>query len=262
MTRQRRKISNSKVYHVIVKGIDDQDIFYDDQDRRYFLKQILNLKKEINYDVYSYCLMTNHIHMVIKSEAKVLSKIMQSLMIRYVYYFNSRYERSGPLVQNRFKSKCVENQKYFLEVCRYIHRNPEKAGMAKTQNYKWSSYQEYLGKEKIINKKVLLHYFNNDISEFVKYTTNLTVEDIENLYDYAEYEIRNRLLDEEVIQIIMKKFEIFDVKDVVIFFKNKNRKELEKALQVIKNIKGTNKSQVARILRINRRFLSDVWDRA
>ena len=59
----------------------------------------------------------------------------------------------------------------------------------------------------------------------------------------------------------MKKFEIFDVKDVVIFFKNKNRKELEKALQVIKNIKGTNKSQVARILRINRRFLSDVWDR-
>ena len=262
MTRQRRKISNSKVYHVIVKGIDDQDIFYDDQDRRYFLKQILNLKKEINYDVYSYCLMTNHIHMVIKSEAKFLSKIMQSLMIRYVYYFNSRYERSGTLVQNRFKSKCVENQKYFLEVCRYIHRNPEKAGMAKTQNYKWSSYQEYLGKEKIINKKVLLHYFNNDISEFVKYTTNLTVEDIENLYDYAEYEIRNRLLDEEVIQIIMKKFEIFDVKDVVIFFKNKNRKELEKALQVIKNIKGTNKSQVARILRINRKFVSDVWDRA
>lgn len=262
MTRQRRKISNSKVYHVIVKGIDDQDIFYDDQDRRYFLKQILNLKKEINYDVYSYCLMTNHIHMVIKSEAEVLSKIMQSLMIRYVYYFNSKYERSGPLVQNRFKSKCVENQKYFLEVCRYIHRNPEKAGMAKTQNYKWSSYQEYLGKEKIINKKVLLHYFNNDINEFVKYTTNLTLEDIENLYDYAEYEIRNRLLDEEVIQIIMKKFEIFDVKDVVIFFKNKNRKELEKALHVIKNIKGTNKSQVARILRVNRKFVSDVWDRA
>ena len=262
MTRQRRKISNSKVYHVIVKGIDDQDIFYDDQDRRYFLKQILNLKKEINYDVYSYCLMTNHIHMVIKSEAKVLSKIMQSLMIRYVYYFNSRYERSGPLVQNRFKSKCVENQKYFLEVCRYIHRNPEKAGMAKTQNYKWSSYQEYLGEEKIINKKVLLHYFNNDISEFVKYTTNLKLDDVENLYDYAEYEIRNRLLDEEVSQIIMKEFKICDIKDVAIFFKNKNRKELEKALQVIKNIKGTNKSQVARILRINRKFVSDVWDRA
>lgn len=262
MTRQRREISNSKVYHVIVKGIDDQDIFYDDQDRRYFLKQILNLKKEINYDVYSYCLMTNHIHMVIKSEEKVLSKIMQSLMIRYVYYFNSRYERSGPLVQNRFKSKCVENQKYFLEVCRYIHRNPEKAGMAKTQNYKWSSYQEYLGEEKIINKKVLLHYFNNDISEFVKYTTNLKLDDVENLYDYAEYEIRNRLLDEEVSQIIMKEFKICDIKDVAIFFKNKSKEELEKDLKVIKNIKGTNKSQVARILRVNRKFVSDAWDRA
>ena len=70
------------------------------------------------------------------------------------------------------------------------------------------------------------------------------------------------MLDEEVSQIIMKEFKICDIKDVAIFFKNKSKEELEKDLKVIKNIKGTNKSQVARILRINRKFVCDVWDRA
>ena len=181
-------------------------------------------------------------------------------MIRYVYYFNSKYERTGPLVQNRFKSKCVENQKYFLEVCRYIHRNPEKALMAKTQNYKWSSYHEYVGQEKIINKKVLLHYFDNDVSEFVKYTTNVDTEDIEDVYNYAEYEIINRLLDEELIKIIMMKFEIADINDVVRFFKNKSKDELIVDLKMIKKIKGARKTQVARILRINRRLVNKIWE--
>ena len=261
MPRLRREISNSKLYHTIIKGIDAQDIFYDDQDRRFFLKQILKLKKEINYDIYSYCLMTNHVHMVVKIEEKFLSKLMQRLMIRYVYYFNSKYERTGQLVQNRFKSKCIENQKYFLEVCRYIHRNPEKALMAKTQNYKWSSYHEYIGGEKIITKDVLMHYFNNDVREFVNYTINSEYEDIENVYNYAEYEIVNRLLEEELVKIIMKTFDIDDISEVITFFKNKTKEELRKDLRLIKKIKGAKKTQVARILRINRRFVSDVWDK-
>ena len=70
------------------------------------------------------------------------------------------------------------------------------------------------------------------------------------------------MLDEEVVQIIMKKFKICDTSDVVIFFKNMSKEELEKYLGAIKDIKGINKSQVARILRINRKFVSDVWDRA
>lgn len=261
MTRERRRISNSKIYHVIVKGIDSQDIFYDDQDRNYFLNQVLKLKEEFNYDIYSYCLMSNHIHMVIKCEKKFLSKMMQSLMIRYVYYFNRRYDRTGSLVQNRFKSKCVENQKYFLEVCRYIHRNPEKAGMAKTEKYKWSSYKEYVGEEKIINKKVLLHYFNNDISEFVKYTTKLEFEneDIENIYDYAEYEIINRLSDTELMNLIMKRFKISDKDAFINFFNNKSKDELKSYIKIIRNIKGTCRNQVARVTRINRKLISDAW---
>ena len=132
--------------------------------------------------------------------------------------------------------------------------------MAKTQNYKWSSYHEYVGQEKIINKKVLLHYFNNDISEFIKYTISSETEDIDDVYNYAEYEIINRLLDEDLIKIIMIRFGIDDINNVVRFFKNKSQKELIEDLKIIKKIKGARKTQVARVLRINRKIVNKIWE--
>ena len=132
MPRIPRIYSNSKVYHIILKGIDDQDIFYDNRDREYFLKQISITKTEFNYMLYSYCLMSNHVHMVFRCQDIFLSKCIQSLLIRYVHYFNKKYKRKGPLVQSRFKSKQVESLQYFIDVCRYVHRNPENAGIELT----------------------------------------------------------------------------------------------------------------------------------
>ena len=149
MSRPLRTFSNSKIYHIILKGINNQDIFLYDSDKVFFLNQLLFTKNQFNYQIYSYCLMDNHIHLVIRIEDEFLSKAMQSLSIRYSQYFNYKYERTGPFFQNRFKSKNVENLKYFLEVCRYIHRNPEKAKMSKTEDYDWSSYKEYIGNSKI-----------------------------------------------------------------------------------------------------------------
>ena len=167
-----RKMGNSKIYHIMIKGIDGQNIFYDDKDRRNFLRKFLENKKEFNYAVYSYCLMTNHVHMVIKCKDEFLSKSMQSLMIRYVRYFNKKYQRTGSLVQSRFKSKCIENQKYFLEVCRYIHRNPEKAGIERTDKYVWSSYQEYINEAKISKKEI------RTLQKIVKNSTQNALVDI------------------------------------------------------------------------------------
>lgn len=102
MPRTSRRLSNSKVYHIILKGIDGQTIFYDNQDRKFFLKQISITKKEFNYIIYAYCLMVNHVHLVIKSEDALLASLMKSLQVRYVNYFNKKYKRTGPLMQNRF----------------------------------------------------------------------------------------------------------------------------------------------------------------
>ena len=141
MPRQPREYSKSKIYHIMYKGIDGQDIFYDENDKLDFLEKLLENKKEFKFKIFSYCLMNNHVHLVIGIEAENLSNAMKSLSLKYVLYFNKKYERSGPLFQNRFNSKCIENQKYFLDVCRYVHQNPEKAGICKTSQYKWSSYK-------------------------------------------------------------------------------------------------------------------------
>lgn len=259
MPRTSRCLSNSKVYHIILKGIDGQTIFYDNQDRKFFLKQISITKKEFNYIIYAYCLMVNHVHLVIKSEDALLASLMKSLQVRYVNYFNKKYKRTGPLMQNRFKSKNVENIEYFLEVCRYVHRNPENAGIMNTQNYEWSSYKEYTGKEKIINKSALLHYFNNDIEAFKRYT--LKKDNVEEINSFVEYEMIDKLVDDQLIQYIMNKFEINNVQDVPSFFKNKNKEELEKILKEISNVEGINITQVARITRLGRRTIEKAWQK-
>ena len=253
MSRQLRKFAYSQVYHIILKGIDGHDIFYDNQDKDFFLKQIITTKQIFNYIVYSYCLMSNHVHVVIKCQDELLSKAIQSLAIRYVSYFNRKYERSGHLFQGRFKSKAVENQKYFLELCRYIHRNPEKAGICLTQNYQWSSYREYIGDAKIVDKHVLLHYFNNNLNDFVYYTTKTI--DINDVEDFVEYEIINKLTDVQLSSIIMKKFNLANVGQINLFFKTRDKTLLKEDLKEISSINGTNISQIARVIRINRNII-------
>lgn len=250
MSRRLRTYSNSKIYHIIFKGIDNQEIFYDDKDRKYFLNQLKQVKKLFEYDIYAYCLMGNHVHIVIRVEKEELSKVVKNFIIRYVAYFNRKYERKGPLVQDRFKSKNVENLNYFLKVCRYVHRNPENAGMEKTSDYKWSSYKEYIGTPYLINKSVLLHYFNDDINDFIKYTNK--VNDISDILDVSEYEILGRLNDSEVMEIIMKQFKLNSEEEVAIFFKNKSIEEKKKCIEELKKIKGTNITQLSRITRLSR----------
>lgn len=259
MPRPLRRYSNSKVYHIILKGIDNQDIFYEDSDRRIFLKNILSSKENFYYEIFAYCLMTNHVHMIVRAENEMLSKAMQSLVVRYSHYFNKKYKRTGPFLQNRFKSKTVENQRYFLDVCKYVHKNPEKAGISRVKDYEWSSYKEYIGNEIIINKKILLYYFNNKIEEFIKFTTE--IDEANEVNNWAEFEIIEKLTDIQLANIIIKKFSIDSIENIALFFKEKTKKEQEKYIREIKNILGTNKTQVARVIRVGRKRIQDIWDK-
>lgn len=257
MSRPLRVFSHSKIYHIILKGLDSQTIFFDDQDRKFFLNQVFSTKKEFNYEIFAYCLMSNHVHMVIKCEDEFLSKSIQSLLVRYVSYFNKKYNRTGSLVQNRFNSRNVETEKYFIEVCKYVHRNPEKAGIALTQNYKWSSYQEYIRKKKIISSSLLMHYFDNDISKFADYTLK-TLEKI-GIEDYIEYEMIPKISDEELAEELIKRFNVNNMVGLLNFFKNKDKKELVECLKEIHKIKVVNISQVARVTKITKRIVESVW---
>ncbi len=135
MPRMARQKSSTKVYHVILRGNAKQDIFLDQQDFSKFMKEICRTKESYLYELYAYCLMTNHVHLTIYDKMDELSKILQSLTISFSSYWNKKYERIGHVFQNRFSSRNVETAEYLINLCRYIHQNPNKAGIADMENY-------------------------------------------------------------------------------------------------------------------------------
>ncbi len=253
MPRKPRELSLTGLYHIIIRGNDRNDIFYDNQDRYIFLKILEETKEKFKIEIYSYCLMSNHIHIVLKIKGKFLSKAMQSLGIKYSLYFNKKINRNGHLFQNRFFSKKIENLNYFLTVCKYVHRNPEKAMIDKTENYKWSSFKEYVGKEKLINRKVLLHYFNNDISEFKRYT--LENDDKEQLYNLAEFELIRKLTEEELAEIIKDKYDLENASDITLL----DEEQSSRIILGLREIKGTSLAQISRVTRITEYFIKNIW---
>ncbi len=146
MPRQARKKSESGIYHVMLRGINRQPIFQDDEDNRKFLDVLRHYKTVSGYELYAYCLMGNHIHLLIKEGTEELSQVFKRIAGKYVYWYNCKYQRVGHLFQDRFKSEPVEDDRYFLTVLRYIHLNPVKANLvARPEAWRFSSFEEYMG---------------------------------------------------------------------------------------------------------------------
>lgn len=161
--RQNRVKSGSGFYHVMVRGINKNDLFLEDEDKEYFLQVLADKKEQCNFLLPAYCLMDNHVHMLIKEQTIGLPDIMKRINVSYAGYFNRKYDRVGPLFQGRYKSEDVEDEKYFLAVARYIHQNPMKAGMVSApESYKWSSYSDYINIErqnKLVDTENVLELF-------------------------------------------------------------------------------------------------------
>ncbi|MBQ9015454.1 MAG: transposase [Firmicutes bacterium] len=129
MPRRARQRSCTDIYHVILRGINRQQVFYDEEDYEYFIRLLNRFQNVSQYEVYAYCLMGNHIHLLIKVTQEPLGKIFQRIGAAFVYWYNLKYQRVGHLFQDRFKSEPVETEGYFLTVLRYIIWNPVKAGL-------------------------------------------------------------------------------------------------------------------------------------
>lgn len=147
MPRGPRFVFENAFYHVFNRGVNKQPIFLSDDDYHFFLKKISDLKK-YDHSIYAYCLMPNHFHLSIQTRKTPISKIMASLSTSYSMYFNKKYERVGPVFQNRFKSILIESDPYFLKLSQYIYLNPVKAGLSEDPiDYKFSGIREALGLE-------------------------------------------------------------------------------------------------------------------
>ena len=152
-------------YHVIQRGNERKNIFLDDKDKVKFLDTLARTKGKFNCKVYAYCLMNNHVHLVIDTNGSDISQLMKSLNVSYVMYFNRKYERCGHLFQDRFKSEIIDNDQYLLEVSRYIHLNPVRAKIVKNAaDYPWSSYLSYIGRDDnnpLADTSLILHCFSD-----------------------------------------------------------------------------------------------------
>jgi putative transposase len=201
MPRGAREKSSSGIYHVVLRGINKQRIFEDNQDYCKFLEIIKTNKDKSGYIIYAYCLMNNHIHLLIKEVAEPLGNTFRRIGASFVYWYNWKYNRCGHLFQDRFKSEPVETDSYFLTVLRYIHQNPTKAGMVKEiEQYPWSSYQEYTTKAEICDTKFALKLFSEDYQEALELWEKFNYA--QNNDRCLEYDDGNRLNDTEATELI------------------------------------------------------------
>lgn len=144
MSRAWRIEFEGALYHILSRGNERRDIFFDDDDRRRFLDSIGDMAQRFEIEVFAYVLMDNHYHLLLRTARANLSRAMQWLGVTYANRFNARHSRSGHLFQGRFKSMLVQNDAYLLQLSYYIHRNPLRAKMVeRLADYRWSSYRGY-----------------------------------------------------------------------------------------------------------------------
>ena len=144
MPRQARLDAPGILHHVMVRGIEGCPIFLDDQDRQDFVSRISQLVEITGTRVLAWTLMENHVHLLIFSGSQGISKFMRRLLTGYAVRYNLRHHRSGHLFQNRYKSIVCEEDPYLLELVRYIHLNPLRAGIVKSieelERYHWCGH--------------------------------------------------------------------------------------------------------------------------
>ena len=162
MARKLRIEVEGGLYHVITRGNDRQDIFHSRDDHLKFLSLLANQKARLPFYLYAYCLMTNHIHLLIERQGETVGKIMQRVLTGYSQYYNRRYKHVGHVFQGRHKSILCQSDSYLSQLVRYIHLNPIRAKMVGlAEDYPFSSQRAYLGLEAagIVDVDPVLRHF-------------------------------------------------------------------------------------------------------
>jgi putative transposase len=252
MPRDARTKSKSGVYHVIVRGANKQEIFHDEEDQMKFLGILKKYKIKTEIRMYAWCLMGNHVHLLLKEGNESISIVMKRIGVSYAKYYNWKYRTTGHLFQDRFKSENVENSKYLLIATRYIHQNPVKAGIVNhPHEWKWSSCLGYYGKESyplnLLDPHYLLNMFSPDISvsrmrfkEFNERNNN------DQCLEDSDFR-KKRLSDDEAREEIRKCLGSLEIPQV----KSLPKEERTKVLRKVKGINGLSQRQAARIFGIS-----------
>ena len=156
MPRRARLSSKYGFCHVMVRGNGKQILFECDADREFYLEKLYFCCKDANITILAWCLMDNHAHILVVDEDKALPAAMARVNSAFARRFNELNDHVGHVFQDRYRCEPIESERYLLEVVRYIHNNPEEAGICRAEDYRWSSYREYMGAPRLINSNIVL----------------------------------------------------------------------------------------------------------
>lgn len=246
MPRPIRMKSTTNSYHIMIRGVNKVNIFFDDEDRKKFLQITKHYLEKLGIELFAYCLMDNHVHFLLRAKEN-FQKFMQCIQTVYAAYFNKKYERVGHLFQDRFKSIPVESNNYILQCVRYIHQNPVKANISTIDKYKWSSYKEYIKKPIIVKTEFILNMLGTNLADSINnYREYMNI--IQKNNDIKNIAIEDKMNDEEATKFIEVLFKIDDVKEV----SNKQKHEI---LKKVVELNIFSIRQISRIMKIDRNII-------
>jgi putative transposase len=256
MSRMPRILSQTGLYHVVCRGINRQNIFEEENDFIRFQDNLKGIKEERGFEIYAYCLMTNHVHLFIKEkELGDIAKIMHKLLTKYAGWYNRKYQRSGSLMGNRYKSEPIEDERYFFALTRYIHQNPLKAGIVQNiADYRWSSYGDYLDSEmkNLTDTYFIMNILSDNLersrAQFIEQHQKLETEDF-TLSD------RKKPTDEQVRRKIIK---LLNGKEPYTIGEN-TKEERNRILRYLREREGFTIGQLERVTGISRGIITRAY---
>lgn len=202
MTRQLKIEFPNAFYHVISRGINRQNLFFDHNDFNFFLYLLSQAKEKYKIKCHSYCLMNNHYHLYIQTTEANLSLVMKFINQCYAEYFLKKYpDKDGHVFKGRYKRKIVQSNLYSLELSRYIHLNPVRASIVKhPHEWQWSSFRSFIGLEKphyCLETNWLLNQFSSKKEKAQKLMMQYTCNGLDTNWDPEEKSFGKTILGSE-----------------------------------------------------------------
>ena len=253
MARHSRKKSSLLTYHIVIKGADLQLLFEDEKDYKKYLEILELFKEECHFQIFAYCLMDNHVHLLIRHSPEYsLETIFRKINTTYAVWFNMKYDRTGSVQNGRYFSEPVENERYLLTVIKYIHFNPTKAGIESAPGtaYPWNSFYDYGTGNSTLTDTSPIYEIIGGYKEFEELHSSLPLQECLEIN-----QLRKRLPDDVAQNIIFEicgcsnstEFQKLPLKD-----RNKNILLLKKeglSIRQINRLTGVSKGVIERTIR-------------
>lgn len=247
MPRAARKRSVSGIYHIMLRGADRRIIFADDEDHETFLSILSRVRERSEFDLYAWCLMGNHVHLLLREGKEPLELIFKRIGVTYVQYYNWKYQLNGHLFQDRFRSEPVETDAYFLDVIRYICQNPVKAKLCSSPfDYPWLGCSGISSRIPLSDVSEVTSLRDKELAEFAAGDP-----EHEHLDDTGV----SRLTDREAIQRLLSALQCDSVQEIALWAPEqrdeaiRTGKELGISIRQFSRLTAISKAVIERVLR-------------